>query len=124
MGDSDQAHLAAFQLGVEPVEVELTVAVDRQVLDLRARLLAEQLPGHDVGVVLHLGQQHHVATADVLARPGVAHQVDRLGGVANEHDLLRRRRADETGQLRPGALVERGGLGGELMHAAVDVRVG
>ena len=50
--------------------------------------LAEHLPGHDVGVVLQLGDQHLVAGPE--PRPGVAlrHQIDGLGRAAHEDDLL------------------------------------
>src|SRR3954447_24002789 len=45
------------------------VVVDLQVAQGRARLAAEQLPRHEVGVVLHLGDEHHVARSDVVAAP-------------------------------------------------------
>ena len=35
---------------------------------VRALFFAEHLPGHDVGVVLHGGDQHFVARADVRGR--------------------------------------------------------
>ena len=62
-----------------------------------AQLLGEDHPGHDVGVVLHLGEQHGVARPQVGPAPGVGHQVERLGRVLGEDDLVRRvRRADEA----------------------------
>ena len=46
----------------------------------------------------------------------VRHQVDRLGGVLGEHHLVGAGRADERGDLRPGALVRLGRLGAERVH--------
>ena len=70
----------------------------------RARALAELLPRHEIGVVLHLGDDDGVAGADAEPRclgaggGGVRHrvrdEVDALGGVLGEHDLAELR-ADE-----------------------------
>jgi hypothetical protein len=118
----DEPHAAVGQAGVELVERELPVVVDLQVADLRADLLAQELPGHDVGVVLHLGEHDRVARADVAAAPGVSHEVDRLRGVLREDRLLRRRAQPGGGALPP-ALVEVRRLHRERIDAAVDVRV-
>src|SRR6202165_5605926 len=48
-------------------------------------------------MVLHLGQQDPIATTDIHPAPGVAHQVDGLGGVAGEDDLLDGGGVDEGG---------------------------
>ena len=67
-----------------------------------------------------------MSTSSPLPRgrgPGVCHQVDGLGGVAGE-DRGGRLPADEPGDLRAGRLEGLGRLAGELVHAAVDGRVG
>ncbi len=68
---------------VELVERELALVGHGQVAQLGARLLAQELPGHDVRVVLHVRDHHLVAGRDVLAPPRVRHEVDRLGRVAS-----------------------------------------
>ena len=54
------------------------------------------LPRDQVGVVLELGGDDHVAGADGMVEAVVAQhigdQIDRLGGVLGEHQLVRRRR--------------------------------
>ncbi len=99
------------------------VVGDRDELEVGVRLLGQQLPRDEVGVVLHLGQDDRVAAADVAAAPGVGDQVDRLGRVAREHDLVRIRDADEAGDRRPGRLVGRGRPLADLVDPAVDVGV-
>jgi hypothetical protein len=103
------------QRGVERVEVEQPVVGDRHPLEPAP----QQLPGHDVRVVLHLGEHHEVVGADVGAAPRVGDQVERLGRVAGE-DGLPRRRAGERGDLRARVLVRLGRLGGQRVDAAVD----
>ncbi len=81
------------------------------------------LPGDDVGVVLHLGEDDAVALAEVGVAPGARDQVDRLGRVADEDDLAPVGRAEVIGDRRPRALVGRRRLGRERVRAAVDVGV-
>ena len=94
-----------------------------QVAQPRAALLAEELPGDDVRVVLHLGDEHLVALAHVLAAPGVGDQVDRLGHVAGE-DRGAGLPAHEGGDPLARALEQLGGLARQRVDAAVDVGVG
>ena len=69
--------------------------VDRRHAQARAGALAQHLPGHDVGVVLHVGDQDLVARRRRGAPEALRHQVDRLGGAAHEDDLARRSRGAE-----------------------------
>ena len=66
--DGDELRLRAQQLR-EFVEQQLAAIVDRRDAQLGAFFLAQHLPGHDVGVVLHGGDEHFVAGADMCARP-------------------------------------------------------
>jgi len=54
---------------VELVEAQLAPLVDVDVLDGRAVGGGQDLPGHDVGVVVEDGQDDEVAILDVLATP-------------------------------------------------------
>ena len=107
---------------VELVERELAGLVDAQVAQLGPGLLAEELPGDDVRVVLHVGDEHLVALAHVLPAPRVGDQVDRLGHVAGE-DRGGGLPTDERGDPLARPLEQVGGLAGKRIDAAVDVRV-
>ena len=73
---------------LELVDEEIAVVVDRRPFDHRALALAQEMPRHDVGVVLHDREHDLVAGLDALARERIGDEVDRLGGVAGEDDLL------------------------------------
>jgi hypothetical protein len=88
--------------------------------DVEPALVGGVAPRHEVGVVLHLGRQQHVARAQPPAYVRVGDEVDGLGRVLGEHDAPRVR-VDELGDLATPALVEVGGLLGELVDAAVHV---
>ena len=75
--------------------VQPAVVGDAEPAQRRAGALREQLPRHDVGVVLHLGDHDLVAGPEARTAgrragcaEGVRHQVDRLGGVLGEHHLV------------------------------------
>ena len=55
--------LGPVEQAVEVGEVELAVLRERHPAQLDAPLGGEQVPGHDVGVVLHLGEHDDVAGA-------------------------------------------------------------
>ena len=64
MRDGDDAGARTEQL-LEFVEQQFAAIVDWSHAQLRALLLAQDLPGHDVGVVLHGGDEHFISGADV-----------------------------------------------------------
>ena len=119
----DQPDLAVRQQRLERRHVELAGIGDRGDAQLDAVRVAQHLPGHDVGVVLHRRDQHRLARLQHAAAVAVGDQVDRLGAVAGEHDL-----AAVGAFSSRGHRVARGfvGLGGALAHpvqAAMDVGV-
>jgi len=122
MSDRGEPDPSRRQLGVQIVEPEQAVRGDVDVAELGSGFLAQQLPGHQVGVVLHLGDGHDIPFPHVLASPRVGDQVDRLGGVPGE-DRRVRRAADEAGDARPRIFEQRGCLLGEGVDAAVNVGV-
>ncbi len=104
-------------------KVQLAARHDRDETQLGALLLGDQLPRNQIGVMLHLGQQDRVAGAQVGAAPRLRDQVDRLGAVLGEDDFAGRGRADERRDPAPRVLVGLGRLLGDLVDAAMDVRV-
>ena len=97
MGERDELRLEPEQ-HLEHVEAEDAVVGDRDELEVAVLLLDEELPRDEVRVVLHLGQDDLVAARDVAAAPRVRDEVDRLGGVAREDDLVAVGRVDEPGR--------------------------
>lgn len=85
--------------------------------------LAQEVPGHDVGVVLHDREHDLVALLDVGLAPGRCHEVDGLGDIAGEDDFFTTRRVDEFRYLAARALVSLGRGIGEIVQAAVHVGV-
>ena len=84
----DREQLGAVEQAVEVGEVEAVVGGQRDPAQLDAALGGEHVPRHDVGVVLHLREHDGVARAEVGARPRVRDEVDRLGDVLREDDLV------------------------------------
>ncbi len=78
------------QEDLEDVEAQDPVVGDRDELQVAVHLLGQDLPRHEVGVVLHLGEHDRVALAQVAAAPAVGDEVHRLGRVAGPDDLVRR----------------------------------
>ncbi len=91
------------------------VFVDVDVAEDGALLFGDELPGHEVRVVLHDAEDDLVAGAEVGAAPGVGDQVERLCSVAGEDDAAAVGRLDEARDLAARAFVGLGGLFGKLM---------
>ena len=108
---------------VERVELQLAEVVDRDVRELGAGLLGDELPRDEVRVVLELGDHDDVAGAEVLEAPRVRDEVQRLGRAAREDHLAVRRRVDVGAHLLARALVAGGRALGERVDAAMHVRV-
>src|SRR5205823_4803179 len=87
------------------------------------RPLRDQLPGHQVRVVFHLGQQDDIARLQVGAAPAGGDEVDRFRRAARKDDLGGIGGVDESSDPRAGALVGLGGAIGEGVQAPVDVGV-
>ena len=122
VGERDQLRLEPQQ-HLEDVEAKDPVIGDRDELEVAVALLDEELPRDEVGVVLHLGQDDGVAAVDVAPAPRIGDEVDRLGRVAGEDDLVAVGRVDEPRDLDPGRLVCGGRLLADRVDAAMDVGV-
>ena len=122
MGHRDEAGAGPEHREVG-VEVEHAVVVDRHDPELRPLLLAEELPGDDVRMVLHVGDDDLVAFPEPRADEAVRNEVDGLGGAAREDDLAFVRGAQKAPDGLPGSLVGRRRALAQGVHAAVDVGV-
>src|SRR6185437_757753 len=81
---------------LEFVEQKIAFVVDRRPLDHGTLALAQEMPWHDVGVVLHDRKNDFVARLDALTTERVGHKIDRLGGVAGKDDLFGALGIDKT----------------------------
>src|SRR5258705_409530 len=113
------AGVPASNLCGRSAQVQLATVGDRDVLDARADALGQQLPRHDVAVVLHLSAEDDIASAQVGAPPGVGDEIDRLAGVAREDDFAGGAGVDEARDLLARLLHARGGLLAEGVDAAM-----
>ena len=103
--------------------VDLAARIHGRDLELRAGLLAQDLPGHDVGVVLEMGDEHLIAGLEQGPRIALRDQIDRFGRAAHEDDLVARARIDEPHQPVARPLIQRRRLLAQGMHAAMNVGV-
>jgi len=126
VGHGHQLHLslAGRELGLQILHVQhpAVVHLDGRGLDVAA--LAQQVPRDDVGVVLHLREEHDVAVLEVALGPGVGHDVRAHGGAAGEDEGPGIAGPDERGHRDPRGLVHLRGLAGQPVGTAVDVGVG
>ena len=104
-------------------EVQLPVIGERDVAERRAGDGGGHLPRDDVGVMLHVGEQHLVALMEELPSPALRDQVHGFGGAAGEHDGLGTGRAEEPRELRARALEQLGRLLAQHVEATMGVRV-
>ena len=112
----EQAHEADVvgQMTLEVLRVEPAIVREGEDLDPDPSLGGEPLPDDQVRVVFPVRDQHPVAPPP--AEP-LAHQVDRFGGVAQEHDPPGVRPSEEAGERRAGVLVPSSDLFGEAVQA-------
>ena len=122
VGHGDQGDPAVGQLGLVVGPVEFAGIGDPGDAQFDPGAVAQHLPRDHVGVVLHLGDEHRLAGLQQAA-VAVGEQVDRLGAVLGEHDLVAGGRVHQARDGVAGALV---GVGGPLAHpvqAAMHVGV-
>src|SRR4029077_2512506 len=81
VGHGDQLRLRSKQL-FKFVQQKLARIVDWANSQIRTLLLAKNLPGDDIGMMLHGGDDDLVAAPNVGASPRLGHEVDTLGGSA------------------------------------------
>ena len=106
------------------VEIDATVFGERADVDDEAGALADQLPRHDVAVMLERREQDAVAGLEVGQPPALRDEIDRLGRAAHEDDLALGRGANEARHPPPRRFVGERHVGRALVHPAVHGGVG
>ena len=118
--DGDHPDLRAEEFFVG-LHVDFARVGDGDLLDERALLLARDLPGHDVRVVLHRRDKDVVAPPEEALAEGGGGQVDGVRRAAGKDDLLRDLGADKAPGTGTGPLVGVGPPLREVVDAPVDV---
>ncbi len=109
--------------GAHRVHVERAVLGEPHPAQHGAVALAQEMPGHDVGMVLHDRQHDLVARLDPRAeRRG--DQVDALGRALGEDHIVRGRRIEESAYGFARSFVGLGRLVRQRMQAPVHVGIG
>ncbi len=123
VGDVGHAHRAGALVEelLVLLEDQFAVVVHRDHPQAGAGLPADELPGDDVGVVLHLRDEDLVPLAQPGAAPALGDQIDGLGRPAHEDDFARAGGVEEALDLTARSFVGLGGAHAQLVHAAVDV---
>ena len=122
VGDGDHFGAGPEQL-LEFVDEKMSLVVDRRPFDHRALPLAQKMPGHDVGMVLHDREHDLVAGLDPLAPERIGDEVDGLGRIAGEDDLFLAPGIEERRYFFARAFISLGRLVGEVVQSAMHVGV-
>src|SRR5579872_701383 len=122
MGDRDDLR-PIRQHAFEAFERQRSVVGDLDPFHHRAFAFAMEMPRHNIRMVLHDGQDDFIAFMDMVETETRRHEIDRLGRVTREDDLLMRRSIQETPHTLARRLVTfRRGIS-EIMQAAVHVGI-
>ena len=109
MGDADELGTRGEMSG-KSREIEFALIGYRQVAHHDTTALSLQLPGNDVGVMLHITDQYLVALLHLRFAKRRCHQVDGLCGATGKYDFLRLCRIDELTNLLAGCFMQVGSL--------------
>src|SRR5579863_8697364 len=129
-GPEDVRHLryrddfrSTAQRPLERLERKRAVVAHVDPAQNRAPAFTMEMPGHDVGVMLHHAQHNLVAGADVREAKARRNEIDRLGRRSRENDLLVRSRVDKPPHGLSGGLICLSRRIGEIMQAPMHVRI-
>ena len=89
-----------------------------------AALTGLQLPGHDVAMMLHDGDNDLVAHLHKFIAEGTGHKVESLGGATGEDYLAGSAGVDEAAHSLAGLLMQFCGLHAEVMDTTVHIGIG
>ncbi len=87
MLEGDEFHPARCEQFAQMRDVVPLLGVKAHGVNARTRALRDELPGHEVRVVLHYREHDLVTGLEVRGTPSARDEVDCLGGVARVHDF-------------------------------------
>ncbi len=87
MGDCDKLGTLGQAL-FEFLDMEHALVIHRREDKLRALSLPDEMPGNDIGVMLHDRQEDFIALADIWHAISISDRIDRLSSVLREHNFV------------------------------------
>ena len=120
MRDGYQAGSRSEQLPVL-VHQEFAAVIDRHDPERRSFLLGQNLPGNDVGMMLHGGDYDFITRLDMGCAITLGHEVNPFGRSPDKDDLTLFRGVDEPPDLGARLFVGLRGALAERVHAAVYI---
>ena len=109
--------------GFEFIDAKVSILGNRQYLHRGMLPLAQHLPGHDVGMMLGLGNDNLIALVHESLSEGKGDQVDGMGYAGGKDDLAAVRRMQEIPHSIPRFFVSLRGFSGYQMHGPVQVGI-
>ena len=107
----------------EVPEINLTRWSDVRHDNASAGLLRRLLPGDDVRVVFHAGEQDLIAFLQPAPGQPVSDEINPFSRAPDEDNIARRRRTDKMRHFLAGTVVGVGSHLTQIMHTAVDIPV-
>src|SRR5690606_14668736 len=118
----NHAHPIIHQFQEVP-HVYLPALVDRADYEFRSRLFADELPRHDVGVVLEMRDENLLAVFQAWPAPALCNEIDGGRRAAGKYHFRSRSRVDKGHQRITRAFVGLRCTMAQGMNAAVHVRM-
>ena len=109
--------------GIQCLDIQRTVIAQIDPTQHRALPLAQEMPRHDVGVMLHHRQHDLVVRLNAGREEGIGDEIDRLGAALGENDLVFMFGVQKLLHCAARRFVTVRRLGGEIMHPAMHIRV-
>ena len=122
MGDANHSR-ARIQELLEFIQQQLAPVVDGGDAQPCTFFFTQNLPGHDVRMVLHGGNENFITRVYMCAAVSLGYQVDPFGGATYKDDLVGLGGINKVLYRLPGRFVLLCRMLREVMHAAVNVRV-
>ena len=111
------------QQRLERGEIQAACHVDRRHDQSDPNAIAQQLPRHDVRVVLELADQHLIAGLEEGCAPALRNEVDALGRPAHEDDLARVGGVQKRPHLLARLLEQLGRAGAQPVNPAMHIGI-
>ena len=83
MGDGE--HFDPLEQRVDVVQHQTPLGINGDGAQYGTSALGNELPRHDVGVMLHLAQQNHITGLQITPTPSLGHQINGFGGIASKN---------------------------------------
>src|ERR1051325_2954659 len=116
-----------FDFGCEQrrklVNIKSSVVTHWQKAKARTFAFCQELPWHQITMMLHDRQKNYVTFANELFTPGLRHQVDTFGGAAREDDILRSCRTDVLSDAQPRVFVSVRRTPAQCVQSAMNICV-